>query len=243
MNENLVIALAALLIGFSKGGLGGPVPISLTAPLLATQMEVPEAIGLMLPLLLFADVFALKVYWMKWEMRYFKLLMPTALIGIVIGSALLGWLPEEILRRSMGVFVLTIVGYKLISDRLESVTYEPRSWHGYFAGWLAGFGSSIANAGSPPFTAYMLLHEVSPVTFIGTTTWFFAVLNILKLPLYLMSGVIDGHRLLGIYWAVPIIPAGVWIGRKLIDRINAKAFELLMLGLLALMSIYLIAGG
>ncbi|HLA43408.1 MAG TPA: hypothetical protein VJZ27_08245, partial [Aggregatilineales bacterium] len=59
----IVILLAGLLVGLSKGGLGGPVPVTLTAPILSLIMPVSEAVALILPLLLFADIFALRFYW------------------------------------------------------------------------------------------------------------------------------------------------------------------------------------
>lgn len=241
VQTSLMFAFVALLIGFSKGGLGGPIPISLTTPLLSLVIPISQAVGVILPLLIFADVFALYFYWQKWDMHYIQLMLPTAVLGIVMGSLLLAVLPDEFLKKLIGGFTLIAVLYKLAADHLTSLQYTPHHWHGYFAGWAAGLGSSLANAGSPPFTAYLLLQpDVTPVSFIGTTTLFFAILNVLKIPGFLSAGVMDIPMIISVAWIIPIIPFGVWLGRWILHRMVAKQFERLMLALLFLMSLALL---
>jgi hypothetical protein len=243
MQETFVLALAALLAGLSKGGLGGPVPIALTTPLLTMVMPVKEAVGLILPVLIFADMFALYAYWQKWDMRYVRLLLPAAIVGIVVGTLLLSNLSDDILRRILGGFTLVAIAYKVVSDNFKSMAYTPRNWHGWFAGWAAGFGSAIANTGSPPFTAYMLLQpNVTPVKFIGTTTLFFAIVNILKMPGFIQEDIVQVDRVISVSWTLAIIPIGVWLGYKSILWINPKAFERLMLVALFLLSLFLLLG-
>jgi uncharacterized protein len=237
----LIFTFVALLVGLSKGGLGGPVPVSLTAPLLSLVMPVSQAVGIVLPLLLFADMFALYFYWNMWEWRYLRLMLPMAVAGVLIGSLLLAGLPNDILKRIIGGFTLIAVIYKLSADSLRSINYMPRSWHGWLAGGTAGLGSALANAGAPPFTAYLLLQpDMRPVSFIGTTTLFFAVVNLLKLPGFLYTNVVDVPLLLSGVWTLPLIPFGVWLGRKIVTRMNPIFFERLLLGLLFGLSLSLL---
>lgn len=238
----LIMILAALLIGFSKGGLGGPLPVTLTAPLLSVAMPMSSAVGLVLPLLIFADLFALQAYWRKWDMRYIRLMLPAGLVGVAMGVLLLGVLKDQdrTLRVIVGVFTLIAVLYKLASDSLRQIAYTPRDWHGVLAGWAAAFVSSLANSGAPPWTAYMLLQKVPPLPFIGTTTLFFAIVNALKLPGFLASGVVDVPQLISVLWVLPIIVFAVFAGRWLLYRVNRVAFERMMLVLLVLAGVYLI---
>lgn len=238
----LMFALVALLVGFSKGGLGGPVPVSLTAPLLSTMMPVQQAVILVLPLLIFADLFALYFYWRKWDMARIRLLLPAAVVGVLLGSLMLAVLPGVVLRRLVGAFTLIAVLYKLVSARLRGFTYTPRPWHGLLAGWASGFASSLANAGAPPFTAYMLLQpNMNPISFIGTTTLFFAIVNALKIPGNLAVGV-DWSLMANIVWVLPLVPLGVWVGRFILMRMNARLFEAIMVIGLFLMSLWLLLG-
>lgn len=236
----ILIGLVALLVGLSKGGLGGPVPVSMTAPILSLVMPVSQAVGITLPFLLIADLFALRVYWRDWDIKFVRLMLPLGILGVFMGATVLASLPDDVLRRILGGFTLLAVIYKVASDSLTMLTYTPRKWHGFVAGWASGFGSALANVGAPPFTAYLLLQKVSPLIFIGTTTLFFAIINALKLPFFLRDGIINPQLVIGTAWAVPIIPFGVWLGRKTIEWINPRLFEGLMLGLLFMMSLYLI---
>ncbi len=236
----LIILSATFLIGLSKGGLGGPVPVSLTTPLLSLVMPVAQAVSLSLPLLVVADVFALWAYWRVWDMRYVRLMLPAGVLGVIMGVWLLASLPDDVLRRILGIFTLIVIIYKFASDRLKSIEYQSRTWHGYLAGWTAGLASALANTGAPPFTAYMLLQQVPPLTFIGTTTLFFAIINALKLPGVIIADQLNFDLLLSILWVIPLIPVGVWVGRSVVRRFNPKAFENFMLVLLFCASLFLI---
>lgn len=238
----VAILLATLLIGFSKGGLGGPVPVALVTPILVTVMPAAEAVGIVLPLLMVADAFALWVYWKKWDIREIKLLLPMAVVGVIMGSLLLASLAQHdlLFRRLLGAFTLLVVVYKVTSERLRTVEYQPQRWHGWLVGWLSGFASAVANVGAPPFTAYMLLKEVSPIVFIANTTLLFAIVNALKLPGALLSGVLNLQHFAGILWALLLLPPSIWFGRKFVDWVDPKAFEKLMLVLLFIASIALL---
>jgi len=240
MNYYVVVVLVSLLIGLSKGGLGGPVPISLITPLLSQFIPVSNAVGVVLPVLMVADVFALRVYWREWDMRYIRLLLPMTIVGILVGTWVLASLPDIALRRILGALTLIAVSYKVASARLTALAYQPREWHGHVVGAASGFGSALANAGAPPFTAYMLLQNIPPKTFIGTTTLFFAIVNALKLPGYLQTGALNLQQFIGIAWSLPILPLGVWAGRKIINRMNPAIFEWMMIVALVWVSLNLL---
>lgn len=239
MDFYFVVAVVGLLIGLSKGGMGA-VLVILVTPLLTLVMPTSDAVSLSLPLLIFADVLALYVYWNQWDMHYVRLMLPSAVLGIAFGTLLLATLPDLTLRRLLGIFTLLFIGYRLLSARLLTVRYQPQDWHGYAAGAASGLGSALANTGSPPFTAYMLLQGVSPEVFAATTTLFFAIVNVLKLPAQIVAGVMHFDRVLATLWVLPVIIAGVWLGRWMIRRINQPAFERLLLVLLAIASFVLI---
>ncbi len=241
MTEIVIFGLVGILVGFSKGGLGGPVPVALTVPLLTLIIEPQVAVALVLPLLLFADAFALYFYWRQWDRRYIALMLLPGLLGVLTGAAALNAIDAVTLKRIIGALTLLALGFKIVRDQLTSVDYHPRKWHGYFAGWASGFGSTLANVGAPPFTAYLLLQpHMTPRRFIGTTTLFFAVMNLTKLPAFVHIGNFDLARLQSIAWVFVLIPPAVLVARKLIDRIDQRAFEWLMMVPLLALSVYLL---
>ncbi len=243
MDPNItIIVLVGLIIGLVKGGIGGPIAGAFILPMLSQTMTVPQAVGISLPLLMVGDVFALRFYWREWDVALLKLMLPSAVVGIVMGTLLLVSLPDQVLRYLLGMFTLGVIAYKLLSDSLKQVQYTSRPWHGYFAGWSSGFTSALANLGGPPITAYLLLQKLQPVAFIGTLTLFFAIVNVLKLPGFLAADIIDLPQLVRIAWVIPVIPLGVWFGRRIIDRLPRVLFERFMMGLLLVAALLLFLG-
>ena len=239
MEFYIVLIIVALLIGLSKGGMGAVLGVLVT-PLLTLVMPVPAAISLSLPLLMIGDVFALWFFWKTWDMHTIRLLLPPAILGIVVGTYLLATLNNVTLRHILGVFTLLFVVYKIADTRLRALDYQPRQWHGTLSGAASGLGSALANAGSVPFTVYMLLQEVTPTVFVGTTTLYFAIINLLKVPGFILTGLIDLNRLLSVIWVIPVIVAGVYSGRWMIRRINKTAFDWFMLVVLVIASAVLL---
>ena len=237
----VVFIISCLLIGLSKGGLGGPLPVSLVIPMLALVIDVKEAVPLILPFLIFADWFALRVYWKQWNYDTIKLMLPSAVFGAIVGGLLLSVIPAILLKILIGVFTFIVIIYKLLSDRLENMKYKHQNWHAYLSSWASAFSSTLANTGGPPFTIYMLLQRVEPIPFIATTTLYFTIVNLLKVPIFLWQGLLDFDLLFSVIWALPIIPLGVWIGRKALDYISQPLFERIMMVLLALSIIFLFA--
>ncbi len=234
-----VVAFSGLIIGLSKGGLGAPLG-AIVAPMLAIAFPVSEAVSLVLPLLIIGDIFALAAYWKQWDLRYLWLMLPPAIIGIVIGTTLLVSLDNRTLKTVLGLFTLFFVAVRVFGDRLLEAHYQPRDWHGVIAGAITGLASALANAGGTPFTIYMMLQKVTPRVFVGTITLYFAILNVLKLPGYIGTGLLTWDRLLTLIPALPLIPVGVWIGHAVVKRLNRQVFDIILLGVLTLAAILLL---
>ncbi len=242
METTLLLAFAGLWVGLVKGGVAGPLGGPLLLFVLTHRFTVQEVVGISLPLLIFGDIFAMRAYWGKWDQHHIRLLLPSAILGIVFGTYLLANLPDDVLRRIVGLFILIIIAYKLFNDALKNMTYEHRNWHGYVGGWLSGVASALANVGGPPITAYMLLQKVPPLAFVGTNTLFFFVVNLIKVPGFLMADIINIELLISIAWSLPLIPSGVWIGRRVIGWINPRLFDAAMIVLLTLAGLTLLFG-
>ena len=244
MADNLVLfyamtALVILLIGLSKGGLGGVLG-SVATPLMALVMPADQVIGLLLPVLMITDIFAVASHWRHWNSRLLWLLLPASILGIASATFFITSVPEHILRRGLGVIVLLFALYKIWGEpRLKNWVYQPRGWHGVMAGSVAGFTSTLAHIGGPPISIYLLMQDLDPRTFVATNALFFAVLNWMKVPSYAYAGLFHVDQLLRIVWLLPLIPIGVWIGKWASTRINKVVFERLIIGLLVVTSLLL----
>jgi uncharacterized membrane protein YfcA len=238
----LMLAAVAFLISLSKGGLGGMAG-TLSTPLMALVMPVNKVLGLLLPIMLLADVFSIAFHWRRWNGRLVWLLIPGAVIGVTIGTYFIANVSTHVLKIGLAIIALLFVTYKILEKRiLGSVKYQERNWHGWLAGTTAGFTSAMAHSGVPPISIYLMLQDVSPRVFIATSVLFYAILNWIKVPFYYFTGMFDFQQLWQIAWVFPIVPFGVWIGRWLVTKVSKNIFDNIILVLLVITALLLIFG-
>lgn len=204
-------------------------------------MPANEVIGLLLPIFILTDVFAVASYWKEWDWKLIALLMPGAIAGVTVATFFITNVAPETLRMTLGVIVLLFALYKLMGARIfRSKAYQAHDWHGMATGTAAGLFSALAHTGGPPVSIYLLLQGVSTTTFNATSALFFAILNWIKVPYYFYADLFDYERLLDVIWLLPLLPLGVWVGKRLSDRISREAFERVMVILLVAIGLFLI---
>ncbi|MBN1995267.1 MAG: sulfite exporter TauE/SafE family protein [Anaerolineae bacterium] len=229
-------ALVICLIGFSKGGFDSTMG-ALGTPLMALVMPADQAVGLLLPILMIADVFAVASHWKRWDRKLVTLLIPGAIVGVIIGTLFIANVSPTILRRGIGVIALLFAVYKFFEQYIfGSITYQARNWHGLAAGTAAGFSSALAHTGGPPITIYLLMQKVTPRVFVATSALFFMVLNWLKVPTYYYANLFDFELLGQVVWLLPLLPVSVWVGKVISTKINKFIFDRIIL-------VFLVASG
>jgi uncharacterized protein len=233
----VIIAILGFMIGLAKGGFGGLG--ALLTPLLALVLPVASAVGVLLPMLMVGDVFAMYMYWKEWDLDLVKRMLPAGIVGALAGTFLLSSVSTDGLRIILGIFVLATVAYKFLSDRIQAIRYEPRPWHAPAAGLLSGVASGMFNSGGPPFNSYLLLQKLKARPFVATTAIYFALLNLIKVPGFLYTGILDLPLLFSLWWVFPFIPVGIWVARMMLTRLSPSAFEWIIIVLLIFSSLWL----
>lgn len=234
------VGVAAVLIGLSKGGLGGGLGPLITV-LVALVVPPSRAIGVLLPLLMVGDVAAVWVHRRDWDRGAVARMLPAAVAGIVVASIFLRQASDRGIEIFLAVFSLAFVAYRLVEPRLRQLRLQPGTGLAVAAGAASGVTSTVAHAGGPPVAIYLLAARTPPVAFVATTAVFFFVVNWLKVPGYLAAGLIDARMLRVLPFAVLIWP-GVLLGRWLVQRVAADVFERTILALLAVGAGYLLIG-
>jgi len=236
----IIVGSVFLLVGLAKGGLGGTLG-ALATPLMAIALPYEPVIGTVLPILIFADLFAVAFYWKQWNSKLLILLLPGSIIGVTIGTWLITSEPTAGIQRILGIIVLFFVVYKAFEKRiLRAMKYSPKGWHGVFTGGISGFSSSLAHIGGPPVSIYLLLQDLTPSVFVGTSVLFLMILNWIKIPYYIYADLFDFQRLWQIGWLAPLVPLGVWLGKSMVVRIHKELFEQIIVGLLFITGVMLV---
>ena len=107
-------------------------------------------------------------------------------------------------------------------------------------GALAGFTTMVANAGGPVTSMYFLACRYPVKAFLGTTAWFFFLVNVTKLPFSLSLGIIRPEHLALDAVLAPVVIALALVGRRLADRMDQRVFEPIVIALTILSALPLL---
>jgi uncharacterized membrane protein YfcA len=221
----VLLFLAATISGFSKTGIPG---ISiLSVGIFTNVLPARLATGVVLPLLIFADLFAYFVYRKNLEWRRVGRLLPWAVAGVVLGWLALGRINNDQTARLVGAIIALMLGFHLWRRRQspEAVAAHAPVWFGPVMGLFAGVTTMIANAAGPVMTLYLLAMRLTKLEFLGTGAAFFLLINWIKVPFVAQLGLINASSLTLNLYLLPAVAVGALLGRPVVERINQRAFE------------------
>jgi uncharacterized membrane protein YfcA len=239
----LLAGVCAALQGMSKAGIAGLGLLG--TPLLVSLFGARPAVGIMLPLLIAGDVFAVWYYHRHANWRMLSRLLPIAFAGIAIGSVVMGRIDDTALRLSVAAIVLTMVLLTILRNRgIVPDERIPKGWGmALAAGLLAGIATMMAHAAGPVMQVYLLAMGLKKDEFIGTGAWFFLVVNSIKVPFFLTQGDLITRQTLAVDLRLAVgIPLGVAAGIWLVNRLSNRAYVLWVEAMTALAALRLLVG-
>ncbi len=238
-----VLIGCALTIGISKTGI--PNLGTLVAASLAVIFPAKASIGLLLPMLITADLVAVMLYRQSVIWRLLILLMPWVIGGIIIGYLVLQLIDNRQLSAMIGWIVLVLIAVHLVKEPIEStfqVQWVRSPLFTSTLGILAGFTTMVGNAAGGIMAIYFLGKGLQKKEFIGTGAWFYLAVNLIKVPFSVSLGLITADSLLLNAWMIPVIIAGTWIGITVMKRISEQVFQVLVLMLAVIGGVWLLVG-
>ena len=111
-----------------------------------------------------------------------------------------------------------------VGARIAARMATPGRVAGIFWGAVAGFTSTLAHAGGPPFAVYMLPQRVDKTLLVGTSAVFFLIVNYVKLVPYAFLGQLNVANLTAALLFAPLAPIGIRLGVWLHHRVSEQAF-------------------
>jgi uncharacterized membrane protein YfcA len=225
-------AVAALVVGFLKTSLGGGIGLVL-APTLSLLLPPSAALALIAALMVLTDPFALRLYWRVWDARQLKLLLPTTVLGVIVGTWVLSAISELMLRRTIGVVALAFAIAQLTLGRGGRAVFgtTPGPWIGLAVGFLMGFASTVAHSGGLVGGLYLLGLGLPNPLVVGTGVVLYAIADVLKIAGYWRIGFLDGALVLAALAATPVLAIGAWLGVRANRRLPRRAFELILVAI------------
>jgi len=221
--------LAAILIGIAKAGLSG---VGLPAiAIYGAIFGAVDSTGVVLPMLITADIGAVLIYREHARWEYVRRLLPPTIVGIVLGTWLLSRMDNASFRPVLGGMLLGLTLLQAIRVKWPNAYgtvphSKPVAWG---LGLLTGIATMAANAAGPLVALYCIAIGLPRLEAVGTIAWFFFIANLIKVPFSLSLGVIHGSSLMLDLLMAPAIVAGLLIGRWLVHRVSQRSFEALVL--------------
>lgn len=233
--------LAAFVIGMSKAGIKGIAVINVT--FMALAFGAKESTGMVVPLLILADIFAVIYYNRHTQWSYVFKVLPWMVFGLIIGVFIGKDLPESLFRIGMAVIIIITVFMMYWWDR-KKVKTVPTHWTFSGAiGTLAGITTMVGNLAGAFSNIYFLAMRLPKNHFIGTAAWLFLIVNVLKLPFhFFVWKTITWESLMLNVKLLPGIFLGFFVGIRIIKLINEEFFRKMILVLTALGALLIMVG-
>ena len=236
-----LLVVGAVAVGFAKTAVGGVGAVAVVA--FAAAVPARESTGTLLPLLLVGDVVAVRVYHRHADWAVLLRLLPGVLPGLALGAWFLAIADDTVMRRTIGVILLAMTVLQLWTRRTTGVPPGRRRAKPattLAAGGAAGFATMTANAAGPVTTLYLLAAGLPMLEFLGTSAWFYLVVNAAKLPFSASLDLVSRDSLVVDALLVPALALGALVGFAVVRRIDQSQFERAALALSGLGAIALL---
>ena len=231
----ILLAVVAALCGIAKTALPGTATIAVA--LCTAALPAKESTGAILLMLMTGDLLAVWSYRGDADFRMLRRLVPAVLAGVGAGALFLHLASNDSTRRLIGAILLILVLITLLQRRSaarnrsdeapESARPAPAGSRParLVYGSLAGFTTMVANAGGPVTSMYFLACRYPVKAFLGTTAWFFFLVNLVKLPFSISAGLVNTTTMSLTAICAPVVIVSALAGRRLAERMDQRVFE------------------
>ncbi len=227
----MVAELVTVLFGFGSG----LIAVGALAMVLA---QVQDVLVILLCLVVPAEVCVV------WAARKVIAWREVAQIcgGIALGVPAGTWAlqrggPAVILPLLGGLLLLVGLLFLLLREAWQ--VRWPR-WAGPLLGLLGGFLGGMFGTGGPPLILYYRLAGVPKRAFRGNLMAIFFAISLVRLPSYLVAGLLTPRRLASAALVAPLVLLGAYLGHRVHLQLSERAFQRLVAGALCVLGAMLL---
>lgn len=225
----VLIILAAALIGANKTGL---VSVSLLAvPLFAVVFGGKSSTGVLLPMLMIADLFAVFSFRRNVQWKQIFRLLPWVVVGIAIAMLVGNRVPDRVFRVFIALSLFVVLTFLIVKEITgREITVKGGLLSSAAIGLLGGFATMIGNAAGPVVSTYFISLDLDKNEFVATRAWFFWIVNVIKLPFHIFAWkTIDLRSLQFDVVLIPAIALGAFAGVLLVRNIAEQPYRIFVI--------------
>jgi uncharacterized protein len=224
LTDFILFYIVGICVGLSKAGIHGAGMISV--PLLASVFGGRLSSGILLPMLVIADVMGVKYYHQHASWKHLKILFPWAALGVICGAVTGSYIDDEIFKLVMASIIVVSVVIMVWLQRGHREDVPHYFWFAALMGVAGGFTSMVGNLVGAVMAVYLLAMRLPKNIYIGTTAWFFLVTNWFKVPFHIFVWkTISLDSVLLDLTAIPAIALGVYLGIIIVKKIPEHLYR------------------
>ncbi|WP_299318071.1 sulfite exporter TauE/SafE family protein [uncultured Maribacter sp.] len=228
----ILASIATFIIGLSKAGIKGIAVLNVT--IMALAFGARQSTGMVVPLLVLADIFAVIYYNRYTQWKYVFKVLPWMIVGLLIGVFIGNELPEKFFKIGMATIIIITVGMMFYWDRQKDKNVPSHWTFAGAIGTIAGITTMVGNLAGAFSNIYFLAMRLPKNQFIGTAAWLFLIINIIKLPFhFFVWETITKESLTLNLMLLPGILIGFFVGIRFIKYIKEAFFRKMILVLTA----------
>ena len=214
---------AIILYGIAKSGLGGSMTL-ISIPLMTVVMPLGQALAIVLPILILSDMVAVYKFRKNFDAETLKLLVPSAAIGIFIGSTTFMYFSESLLKFIIGLMGFLFAGHYFLFKAKVIIPLKKSYIKGGVCSVISGFTSFCVHAGGTPLSVYLLPLRMKKEVYVGTRIIFFTCLNLMKFPFYINLSFVTLESFKQSLLLFPLAVIGIGIGYQILKIIKESIF-------------------
>jgi len=224
-----LVLLCSILIGISKSGISGAGIV--VVPVFAGIFGARPSTGILLPMLVVADIIAVFYYNQHAQWEFLFRLLPWTIAGIILGVWIGDVVNDDAFKTMISVIIFICLGLMVWQDARKKKIKVPETWwFSGLTGLAGGFATMIGNAAGPIMSVYLLSMHLPKNHYIGTGAWFFLIINVFKIPFhYYFWDTINTDTLVFNAGMIPVIAIGGLIGILIVRKFPERAYRLLII--------------
>ncbi|HDZ05444.1 hypothetical protein LCGC14_0070920 [marine sediment metagenome] len=223
---------ATFIVGLSKAGIKGIAVLNVT--LMALAFGAKESTGMVVPLLILADILSVIYYNKYTQWKYVFKVLPWMIVGVLIGVVIGKDLPEKFFKIGMATIIIITLFMMVYWDRKKDKNVPSHWTFAGSIGTIAGITTMVGNLAGAFSNIYFLAMRLPKNHFIGTAAWLFLIVNIIKLPFhFFVWKTISTESLTLNLILLPGILLGFFVGVRFIKFIKDAFFRKMIMVLTA----------
>ncbi|WP_435922471.1 sulfite exporter TauE/SafE family protein [Paenibacillus sp. DYY-L-2] len=220
----LVIFFAGFIQGVTSFGFA-----LVSLPLLSLFLPLRQVVPLIVILSFFTNIAILLNSYKHLAVRKIALLVLSGIAAAPVGSSLLYYVDEAVLKIAAGGLIV-LFSAVMLSGKTFPVRNEKLGF--VTVGLTSGLLNGSISMSGPPVALFLSNQGTDKMAFKANLTFYALILNAVTLMSYFYNGVLDGAIAGTLLWAIPAMVAGVLLGIWAGSKLEETLFRKLVLALI-----------